>query len=90
MPILKPIVTLLAMALLGVAGAHGQEARVGRYQMVAVPASQSQTFPQTLLLGHHYWADLDPVPRDGAGHSMASPPVFGWNGSASVSLAAVA
>lgn len=45
----KPVVMLLAM--LSAAGtAHAEQPQVGRYQMVAVPASQSQTFPQTLLL----------------------------------------
>jgi hypothetical protein len=44
----------LAMALFtmlaALASAHGEETQVGRYQMVAVPASQSQTFPEALLL----------------------------------------
>jgi hypothetical protein len=38
------------MLLAGLASAHGSEVQVGRYQMIAVPASQSQTFPQTLLM----------------------------------------
>ena len=46
----KRIIVLLAMLLAGPPSAHSQEAQVGRYQMVAVPASESQTFPQTLLL----------------------------------------
>jgi hypothetical protein len=46
----KPMLVLLAMLLADMASAHGEETQVGRYQMVAVPASQSQTFPQTLLL----------------------------------------
>jgi hypothetical protein len=45
----KPVLAPLAMLLAAVASAHGAE-QVGRYQMVAVPASQSQTFPETLLL----------------------------------------
>jgi hypothetical protein len=44
------MVVLFAMLLAVTPSAHSQEAQVGRYQMVAVPASQSQTFPQTLLL----------------------------------------
>ena len=45
----KPVVMMLAM--LSAAGTvHAEQPQVGRYQMVAVPASQSQTFPQTLLL----------------------------------------
>ena len=40
----------LAMLLSATASAHSEETQVGRYQMVAVPASQSQTFPETLLL----------------------------------------
>ena len=46
----KPILALLAMLLAGLASAHGSEVQVGRYQMIAVPASQSQTFPQTVLM----------------------------------------
>jgi hypothetical protein len=46
----KAILALLAMLLAGLASAHGTEVQVGRYQMIAVPASQSQTFPQTLLM----------------------------------------
>ena len=36
--------------LAATASAQAQTPQVGRYQMVAVPASQSQTFPETLLL----------------------------------------
>ena len=50
MPMQKLIVAPLAMLLVLIGSAHGQEAQVGRYQMVAAPASQSQTFPETLLL----------------------------------------
>jgi hypothetical protein len=46
----KMAVGLLATLLAAMGSAHGQAPQVGRYQMVAVPASQSQTFPQTLLL----------------------------------------
>jgi hypothetical protein len=46
----KLIIVLLAMLLAATPSAYGQEGQVGRYQMVAVPASESQTFPQTLLL----------------------------------------
>jgi hypothetical protein len=46
----KPVAAPFAMLLAVTASAHGQEPQVGRYQMVAVPASQSQTFPETLLL----------------------------------------
>ena len=46
----KPVLVPLAMFLAFLARAHGQELQVGRYQMIAVPASQSQTFPETLLL----------------------------------------
>jgi hypothetical protein len=46
----KLIWGLPATLLAGLASAHGAEAQVGRYQMVAVPASQSQTFPETLLI----------------------------------------
>jgi hypothetical protein len=47
---MKKLVMLLAMVLVSMASARAQEPQVGRYQMVAVPASQSQTFPETLLL----------------------------------------
>lgn len=46
----KPIAALLAMLLASVISAHGEETQVGRYQMIAAPASQSQTFPEALLL----------------------------------------
>ena len=46
----KPMVALFATLLAATGSAHGQAPQVGRYQMVAVPASQSQTFPETLLL----------------------------------------
>ena len=46
----KPMVALFATLLAATGSAHGQVPQVGRYQMVAVPASQSQTFPETLLL----------------------------------------
>ena len=46
----KPVVTLLAVLLAAEESAHGQEAQIGRYQMVAAPASQSQTFPEASLL----------------------------------------
>jgi hypothetical protein len=45
----KPILALVTL-LTALASAHGEETQVGRYQMVAVPASQSQTFPEALLL----------------------------------------
>lgn len=47
---LKPVAAPLAMLLIATAGAHGEEPKAGRYQMVAVPASQAQTFPEALLL----------------------------------------
>jgi hypothetical protein len=47
-------------------------------------------FSSNPFAGHGDRPDLDPVSRNGAGHSMASPSVFGWNGPASDSLAAVA
>lgn len=48
---LKPTFALVATLLAAVASAHGEETQAGRrYQMVAVPASQSQTFPEALLL----------------------------------------
>jgi hypothetical protein len=46
---LKPVLALATM-LAAVATAYGEEAQVGRYQMIAAPASQSQTFPEALLL----------------------------------------
>jgi hypothetical protein len=46
----KPIVVLLAMLLAATGSADGQQAQVGRYQMVVAPASQSQTFPEAFLL----------------------------------------
>ncbi len=46
----KLVLALVAMLLGATGSGHGQEAPVGRYQMVAVPASQSQTFPETLLM----------------------------------------
>ncbi|HEY1862993.1 MAG TPA: hypothetical protein VGG77_04725 [Roseiarcus sp.] len=47
----KVALSLLATLVAAIGKAHGQEAKVGRYQMVAVPASPSQTFPEALLLG---------------------------------------
>jgi hypothetical protein len=47
---MKKLVMLPAMVLVSMASARAQEPQVGRYQMIAVPASQSQTFPETLLL----------------------------------------
>jgi hypothetical protein len=47
----KTAVALLAVLLFAATeSAHGQVPQVGRYQMIAAPASQSQTFPETLLL----------------------------------------
>jgi hypothetical protein len=46
----KTAAGLLLTLLAATGSAHGQAPQVGRYQMVAVPASQSQTFPETLLL----------------------------------------
>ena len=46
----KIVVAPLAMLLAAMASAQAQAPQVGRYQMIAVPASQSQTFPQTLLM----------------------------------------
>ena len=48
-PMQKAVVALV-MLLAATASVRGQESQTGRYQMVAVPASQSQTFPETLLL----------------------------------------
>ena len=47
---LKPVLALVTLSFAVAGTAYGQEPQIGRYQMVAVPASQSQTFPQTLLL----------------------------------------
>jgi hypothetical protein len=47
---LKSKFAMLAMMFAAMPRAHGEETHVGRYQMVAVPASQSQTFPEALLL----------------------------------------
>jgi hypothetical protein len=47
---LKSTFAMLAMIFAAMPRAHGEETHVGRYQMVAVPASQSQTFPEALLL----------------------------------------
>ena len=46
---LKPALAFVTM-LAAMASAHGEETQVGRYQMVVAPASQSQTFPEALLL----------------------------------------
>ena len=46
----KPAMLALSTLLVAAGGAHGQQSQAGRYQMVAVPASQSQTFPEALLL----------------------------------------
>jgi hypothetical protein len=46
----KPAVASLALLLTVSGSVHSEETRVGRYQMVAVPASQAQTFPEALLL----------------------------------------
>ena len=48
-PMRKPVVALV-MLLAATASVRGQEPQTGRYQLVAVPASQSQTFPETVLL----------------------------------------
>lgn len=47
---LKSVMAPLAMLLAVTASAYGAEPQVGRYQMVAVAASQAQTFPEALLL----------------------------------------
>ena len=47
---MQKMAAVLLTLLAAMASAHGQTPLVGRYQMVAVPASQSQTFPETLLL----------------------------------------
>jgi len=46
----KPVVALLGLFWFATASARGEEPKIGRYQMVAVPASQAQTFPEALLL----------------------------------------
>jgi hypothetical protein len=46
----KTVLISFAMLWAAMASAHGEETQVGRYQMVAVPASQSQTFPEALLV----------------------------------------
>jgi hypothetical protein len=46
----KTTVAVLGLLFAAIESAYGQTPPVGRYQMTAVPASQSQTFPQTLLL----------------------------------------
>ena len=38
------------LALAARENASAQQPQVGRYQVVAVPASQSQTFPETILV----------------------------------------
>ena len=77
----KPVVVLLAM--LSAAGtAHAEQLQVGRYQMVAVPASQSQTFPETLLLDTATGQTWILYHETGAGDSMASASVLGRKGSA--------
>jgi hypothetical protein len=45
----KPMAAAFAL-LLAAGSADAQQAQIGRYQMVAVPASQAQTFPEALLL----------------------------------------
>ncbi len=47
---LKTVAAQLVVLFTVTAGARGEELKVGRYQMVAVPASQAQTFPEALLL----------------------------------------
>jgi len=49
LPALKPALASVAM-LTAMASVRAEETHVGRYQLVAVPASQSQTFPEALLL----------------------------------------
>jgi hypothetical protein len=46
----KPVVALLGLFWFATTCANGEEPKTGRYQMVAVPASQAQTFPEALLL----------------------------------------
>lgn len=46
----KTVAALFAMLSAATGSAYGQQPQIGRYQMVAVPASQSQTFPEALLL----------------------------------------
>ena len=45
-----PVVAMIALLFAATATAQAQEPHAGRYQMVAVPASQAQTFPEALLL----------------------------------------
>jgi hypothetical protein len=47
---LKTVAALLVVVCTMTGRARGEEAQAGRYQMVAVPASQAQTFPEALLL----------------------------------------
>jgi hypothetical protein len=47
---LKSAVGSLALLLAAAGTTYSEEAPIGRYQMVAVPASQAQTFPEALLL----------------------------------------
>ena len=46
----KPAMLALTTLLAAAGSAYGQQSQAGRYQMVAVPASQSQTFPEALLI----------------------------------------
>lgn len=45
-----PVVAMVCLFFAATATAQAQEPKAGRYQMVAVPASQAQTFPEALLL----------------------------------------
>jgi hypothetical protein len=66
-------------------GAASRTLSNGRRSGVTISNFSSNPFA-----GHGDRPDLDPVSRNGAGDSMASPSVFGWNGPPSDSLAAVA
>ena len=46
----QAIAALALIALAGVEGGHAEPAQAGRYQMIAVPASPNQTFPEVFLL----------------------------------------
>jgi hypothetical protein len=46
----KAALGAVLLALAAAEHASAQQPQVGRYQVVAVPASQSQTFPETILV----------------------------------------
>jgi acetyl esterase/lipase len=85
----KPMAAAFAL-LLAAGSADAQQAQIGRYQMVAVPASQAQTFPEALLLDTATGQSWMLYHETGQAIQWLPLPVLGRKGPASDPLAAPA